>query len=381
HGGEYDTSFTPPPENRPVETDVVLLLRTAGTTGKPRYVQFTHKQLAHAAMAMKSHYHLLGTDRFLTTMSWFHPFPFTHHMLFPLMSGACVVIDHGLQAVEFLDFLVDSRVTRLIGTPPFYLRLLVTCKNEKRMLPGIKSITVGLGLLEAPLMRAFTLLKVAVSHCYGQAENLWTLAMQDTAEPGGMSAEGAYEKGFVGKGMIGLKYKVVDDQGDEVEGKEDRMGQLCATSPMIMTGYMDLEKEQKQKIRGTWLYTGDIAKLTGDGDELRITYIGRKDDILMVEGKPIIMSQIDQVLRACPSLSDAAAFSIKNSKGKPVIVCAAVKKAGAQVNEKQVVDFASTHLAAEMMPIAVAFTDTIPRDLGNNVNCSKLRGQFSGIGG
>jgi long-chain acyl-CoA synthetase len=237
------------------------------------------------------------------------------------------------------------------------------------------------GLLEPGLIRAFQLLKVAVSQCYGQVENLWTIAMQDTQEPGGMNPDGTPERGYVGKGLSGLKYKVVDEGGDEIPGKEPRMGQLALMGPTIMLGYLDREKESKQVMRGTWLYTGDLVRLTGDGEDLRMTFIGRKEDVLMVEGQPLVMSQIDSVLKTFTLLQDAAAFSIKNSKGKPVIVCAAVKKAGATVNEKAVLDFCQSKLQAHMVPIAVAFTDVIPRDIGNNVNCSKLRGQFSGIAG
>lgn len=378
-GGEYDTSFTPPPEQTPLETDPIFLLRSGGITGKPKFVVFTHRQLLHGSTAIKGHYHLMGTDRIHTTFSWYHPFILMHALLFPLMAGATVVIDHGLQAVDALNFLVESRVTRLVGTPPYFLKLLVICKNEKRVLPGIKSITVGLGSLSAELKRAFDLLKVNVSHCYGQIENLWTIAMQDTKEPGELS-EG-YVRGFVGKGLPGLKYKVMDNNGDEVEGKERRTGQLALSGPTVMQMYYEREKETKMTIRGTWLYTGDICRLEGEGEDLTITFIGRKEDLIDVGGEFIPFSRIDTAIRSNPLAMDGAAFSVKDSRDHLVIVCAIVKKAGTAINEKQVLDFCQGTLPSNLVPKAVAFTDVIPRDLGNNVNCSKLRSQFSGIMG
>lgn len=170
-------------------------------------------------------------------------------------------------------------------------------------------------MLEPGLMRAFQLLKVPVAHVYGMVENLWTLAMQDTQAPEGIEEDGTgYRRGFMGKGLTGLKYKVVDDNGDTIETKDTRTGQLCVSGPTLMGGYLDKEKETKSAIRGPWLYTGDLCTLDGDGDDLRITYIGRKDDILLINGQRILLTPLDSLIKSTPGV-DGAAFAVKNTKG------------------------------------------------------------------
>lgn len=384
-GGEYDTSFTPQPDHVPKDTDTVLLLRTSGITGKPKYVAFNHKQIAHAAAAIKGHYRMGPNDRILGTLHWSHGFALLHGMLFPILSGSTVVIDHGLQALEFLDFIIEARVTRLIGIPAFFLKILILCRNEKRLLPGIKSITVGLGSLDGSIRKTYGLLKIAVLQTYGMTENLWTIAME--ALPSSEAAESkkgeapVYVRGQAGKGIAGVKYKVMDDSGDEVEGREKRMGQLALSGPSIMQNYPYLEKDTKNALRGTWLYTGDIAELEGEGEDLKIRFICRKADLFRVKEQRVDLNDIDVHIRAIQQIQDGAAFAVKNAKDKPVLVCAIVKKAGVQVSEKQILDFLAGRLSAESVPIAVAFTDEIPRDKGGNVNLHKLRGQFSGIAG
>lgn len=378
-GGEYDTSFTPQPEQTPIETDPVLLLRTGGNTGKPKYISFSHRQLLHSSSALKTLYHLSATDRFHTSLPWSHPFALSHGMLLPLMTNTTCVIDHGLQNVEFLDFLIDSRVTRLIGVPSFFLKLLVICKNEKRVLPGIKSASIGMGALSNDLQKAFELLKISIAHCYGQTENLWTISMQDTQKPNETHEKAT--RGFKGKGLVGLKYKVINSNGDQIEGSEPRIGQLALMGPTVMSGYFEKEKETKLAIRGTWLYTGDLVRLEGEGETLTLTFIGRKEDIIEIHGTPVYFQQVDTVIRSNPFIQDAAAFSVKTSKGKDVIVCAVIKRSGVPLNEKQVLDFCTGSLPDHLIPKTVAFTDLIPRDIGNNVNYSKLRGLFSGITG
>ncbi len=369
HGGEYDTTFTPPPENMPNEKDVVLLLRTHGSVEKPRFTAFTHKQLHHAAFCLKAPYHSLPSDRFLTTMNWSHPFAFTHGMLFPLLTGATCIIDHGLQAGEFLDFIVESRVTRLLGTPPFFHKLLVTCRNEKKLLPGVKSVTVGLGMISHELRKAFQMLKVKVSQCYGQAENVWTITMEDLTEtePTG------------GRGLPGLKYKVLDSQGDLIDSKDSRAGLLAVTGATVMNGYPDMDKETKSALRGTWLYTGDIARLEGDGDDLRIHFIGRKEDVVEVDGEFTLPNSVDRILRSIPGVKDGAAFVSKTSKNTPIVVAAIVKQENHVLSEKQVLDACTPHVHSQLLPKAVVFTDYIPREAGGGVHYSRMRGQFSGI--
>jgi acyl-CoA synthetase (AMP-forming)/AMP-acid ligase II len=379
-GGEYDTSFTPAPDNRPLETDPILLLRSGGGAhGKHRLAQFNHKQLQAASGFLRGCYKPLSTDRLHTNLSWAHPYSFTHGLLFPLLAGMCNVIDHGLQAVEYLDFLIESRVSRLVGTPPYYLKLLVASKNEKKPIAGIRSATVGLGHLSAELRKVFELLKMKPLHVYGAVENVWTISMEGMEEL--PSEEPVY--GYVGisqRALPGLKYKVMDENGDEIEGSDRRTGAFAVSSPALMSAYFgkDMEKETKNSIRGTWLYTDDIVTLDGEGENLKITLLGRKENLAKVDGDYTPLDELDSVLRHIPGFTDAAGFITKNSKNQTVVACALVKVLAASVNEKSVEDACAQKLPEDLRPKGIVFTDHIPRDAGGNVNYARLRGQFSG---
>ncbi|OFZ21942.1 MAG: hypothetical protein A2X94_15920 [Bdellovibrionales bacterium GWB1_55_8] len=376
-GGEYDSSFTAQTDNQPAENDIILILRTAGTTGHPKLVTFTHKQLRFGASSIRGTYHINLSDRFLTKISWAHPFAFLHALLFPILSGATVVIDHGLEGAEFLDFLIESRTNRVLGAPLFFWKLLMTCRSEKRTLPGIKSITVAGGPLSSDVARVFGLMKISVGHCYGQTENLWTISMQDTAlSEGSSSAE---------KGLPGFKYKVVDDNGDEIPGPKPRTGRLAVTTPTAMSGYYrhgaekkDLAQETKNALRGTWLYTGDVARLDGDGDTLSIQLLGRQSDLLHIDEEYESLNEVNQVLKEIQGVDDGAAFIVPRATGKPIVLCAIVRGAGS-ISDKQILDYCVGKLPANLAPKAVAFTDFIPKDFGNQPNYTKLRHQFSGI--
>lgn len=377
-GGEYDTSFTAPPENQPGESDTILVLRTGGSTGKPKYINFTHKQLQYACVTVKGISHMGPGETIFTTMTWAHPFAFLHTLLSPLLSGGTVIIEHGLKAKELLKFILENKVKRIAGTPSFFHDLLVLCRNEKFLLPGVKTIVVGLGPLSHELRRAFGLLKIQVSQCYGQTENLWTIALEDTQ----VKPEDETKIALC-RGLPGLKYKVLDSNLDEIAGKQQRTGLLAVAGPTVMQGYLgkDKERETKLAIRGTWLYTGDIASLEGDGETLTVSYIGRKDDLIEIDGVPAYPTNVDSMLKGLPGIMDAVSFKISTSMGKSVLIGAVVKGPGCKLTETQILESATATLRTDLLPKLIVFTDAIVRDQGGNINYTKLRGQFAGVAG
>jgi acyl-CoA synthetase (AMP-forming)/AMP-acid ligase II len=150
-----------------------------------------------------------------------------------------------------------------------------------------------------------------------------------------------------------------------------------------MTGYYgkEHEKETKSALRGSWLYTGDYAALEGDGEELKLEFIGRREDILMIDGEPSSLGRMDAVLRKIPGLQDAAGFVVKNSKNHSVPLAVLVKNQASPLSEHQVVTFCKENMEDAICPQAVIFTEAIPRDIGGNVNHHKLRAQYAHLAG
>ncbi|MEK6706125.1 MAG: class I adenylate-forming enzyme family protein [Bdellovibrionota bacterium] len=274
HGGEYATSYVPPADNPPAETDPILILRAAqtpDTQGIPKYALFSHVQVHGAVMALKRFYQVKGSDSFMTTMNWAHPFALSHGMLFPILSGATCVVYHGVGVSEFHDFLSAAKVSRLIDTSTFLSELALVCKNADRRPGVVHSITVGLGTLQPASHEIYSLMNISVSSCYGQVENLWTICMGDVVSA---------------RGLTGLQYKVLDENGDTIEGNGLRQGQLAVSGPTVMLRYSgrteasddEIQRQStKRVIRGTWLHTGDIFKLEGSGEDLKLSFVKRRD--------------------------------------------------------------------------------------------------------
>jgi long-subunit acyl-CoA synthetase (AMP-forming) len=141
---------------------------------------------------------------------------------------------------------------------------------------GIKSATVGTSKLSKEAAKQLSEMGINVSNCYGLTENLWTAALSD-------SQDNSRGNNPPMAALVGNRYKVVDQNGDEVEGSV-REGQLCFQAPSVMIGYQQRNTEEAKllnvdAIRGTWLYTGDIFRIEDQGKDkdLLLTFLRRKD--------------------------------------------------------------------------------------------------------
>lgn len=375
-GGEYSTSFVPQADQVPKDQDPVLLLRTAGTAGKYKYALFSHAQVQAAVGAIKKMYRPSaqgGAQVFLTTQSWAHPFAFVHGMLFPVMTGATCLVHHGLEGLELLDFISKSKATRLVDAAYFFQKLLMFCLSAKRTLTGVQSVTVALGELSAQMRKVFSLMKIGVSHCHGQTENLWTLSMSDPSQ------EDASQGQFA---LAGIKYKAVDDNGDTIESEGIRDGQLAVSGPTVMMRY-DCKDEKEQKrltqeaIRGTWLYTGDVFRLEGaqgkgDDKELKLKFQKRKDGLTprFAPRDQYDPSVIESVVRKVPGITAAAVF-----QDGGLTFCAVVKVEDFAQTEFQLLGAIKPSLTPRNIPSKILFVKDIPYAADGTLDVDHILGR------
>ncbi len=372
-GGEYDPSYSPPPERALKETDQILILRTDDQSVPTKYIFFNHKQIYTAVISIRRFYQLRETDRFFTTMNWAHPFALIHGMLLPILNTACCAIDPQLPTgEEFVEYLAKQHINRFVDSGKYFFQLLALCKTHKYMLPGVKSITVGVGTLPMGLWRTFSLLKVPVLQCYGRPENLWTIAMQSLENP---------EQSQSLHCLNGYKYKVLDSAGDELPTENNPMGPLAICGESVMHAYYHpnkalVEKASKQKIRGTWLYTGDIASLSGNANEgFKLEFLGKSDEVIQRGDIYVNADRIDSVAKELPGVLDAAGFILYRESG-PCFACAVIKQ-NPLLKEYELLLQLQSRLDATCQPTDLFFVDEIPRDAFDNVRRKSLQLKFS----
>lgn len=377
--GEYDTSFQALPDRPLKDTDPVLVVRQEDTGHDRKYCIFNHKQVIASANSVKRFYQLRPTDRMLTTMHWGHPFALTHGMLLPLLTGATCVIDPQSSGVEeFVEFLANNRVTRFAGPPKFYYQLLQYCLAKKFPLPGVKSITVGMGSLSLALRKTYKLMNIAVLRCYGRREAVWSLAMDHVDEAKDMENAKSHA-------VAGVKLRVLNEEGEEIPGPGPREGRLMAMAEMVASGYFHPDpkiagKGNADRFRGTWLKTGDVARLDGEEDEPTAAVLGRLDNMLNKDGTYLSPRRIDAAAEKLANMGvqEGAGFVRMNRSHEAEFACAIVS-AGGKISEKDVLAALHEELPDEYHPTGIYVTDALPRDAFDSVNRMALQRQFSAV--
>jgi acyl-CoA synthetase (AMP-forming)/AMP-acid ligase II len=374
-GGEYDPSYSPPPDHPLKETDPVLIFRQQEAGQPTKYIFFTHKQLYIASTCIRRFYHFAANDKVLTTMSWAHPFAFVHGLMLPLFAGATLAVNpQSPTHEEFVEYIATNQVNRFVDSPKFYYLLLSICMSAKYMLPGVRSVTVGAGNLSKSIRKTFNLLHIPVLQTYGRVEAVWTLAMEDQEKSKDAPAATL-------QALPGFKYKVLNDEGDEIPAPGMRDGPLAVTGEAVMTSFFHpdrslAEKCSKNTIRGTWFYTGEIGRLEGEDDELTLRPFGPQTDLLRSGAKFLLPEKIDDAAKAIPDVLDAAAFVRLDEKGNPSFALAVVRQ-GKMLSEAGILDHLKTRLSGKELPNTVHFLDAIPKDRFDNVNRTNLQRQFS----
>ncbi len=421
-GGEYDTHFSVVGIQAPLLTDPIFCLSSGGTTGKTKWVEFTHSQVIAGLQVLNSRYHLKAGENFFTALSWAHPFALIHGLLLPLFSGATVCLsqtaavqpkpegpgqdgsrvlgteDNPPQAatqlhddvVVALNFLAQVPIHRWLTTPPGLQQLTDRLASQGQSLPALQSISVSLGPLPPALAAECEKLHLPLLSVFGQTENLWIAAMQEFYKAENAKESTSFSlksrkkpKNLTLRGFPGMNYKVMDPGGDPVESHQVRQGLLAVSSRWVMHHYWDDEKKTKSALRGSWLHSDDLFELngSGEGDALELSWIARRTQTFSFKGGYITFSELSALLQQAPEFLDAAAFSILSGNRKPLLVFAIVKHPGVPLTERQVLEVAQARFPAHLQPALIIFVDTLPRDSGGSIHFYHLQLQYTGAAG
>ena len=318
---EYDTTYSPPSSHPIVDTDQILLFYTPGTSGKYKGCLFDHKSIGQAMTSVKGAYRTLPTDVFYTQHLYTDPFNFIHFLLAPLLAGATVYMSDQVDPKEILGAITEHRVTRMAPKQHLLEDLLKTSVAEKLPIPTIKNFVFNCAKLEASLLNQIKeSTKAGVVQNYGMTEYLGTIAMS-TADS---LVDASKPFGFCGPAVVGTRIRVVDDNNDEIDKKKPQRGQLTVTGPQLMAKYLDLPEEQKQTVRGTWLYTGDLVDIDGNGN---VIFLDRKADVVVLQsGTKVFARDIEVLVRSLSQIEECAYVGIRDRLKKPMPALVAVKK-------------------------------------------------------
>ena len=274
-----------------IHEDLALLLTTSGSTGSPKFVRQSYKNLNSNANSIAQYLEITSVDRPITTM----PMSYSYGLSIinsHLLKGATIILtDATLMEKRFWEGIKNNDATTFGGVPYLY-EMLEKLRFENINLPSLKYITQAGGELNKVLSEKFSDIcldkGIKFFRMYGQTEA--------TSRMSYLPWENAHTKtNSIGKAIPGGYFWIEDDNGNIIE-ESDTPGELAYRGENVTLGYaqsyLDLGKEDENK--GV-LLTGDIAKR----DEDDFYYIvGRKKRFLKMLGNRVNLDEIEQIITA-----------------------------------------------------------------------------------
>jgi len=352
----------------PADADAIVNIQyTSGTTGSPKGVLLTHRNLLNNAASMANWLNYSEADR----CCW--PFPLYHcagcvlGVLSTLTSGSTLILpsaqfDPGaaLQAIE------EERATVLGGVPTMFIAELEYPEFRRFDLSSLRSAVMGGALCPVELMnRVMSDMNCRnVSIIYGQTEASPVITMSAPGDPLELRIS------TVGSSLPNVEVKIADTINGETKGVGEQ-GEICARGYLVMKGY-DGEPAATAKTIDSenWLHTGDLGVMLESG-HVKIT--GRAKEMLIRGGENIFPREIEEFLFTHPKIADIAIVGLPDRKVGEAVLAWIRLKVGMTATEQEIREFCNGRIAHFKIPEYIRFVDSFPMTVTGKIQKFRIR--------
>ncbi len=334
-----------------------MILFTSGTTGAPKGAALSHRALYENTTAILSYLDLRPEDRVLAALPWCFAYG-NSVLLTHARVGGTLVTDKNIQFPPVVRRVLEEKgVTGIPAVPPFFATLLSRGRLDYRKLPRLRYITVAGGALPLPQLEKLRQVLPGVEPwvMYGQTEACARLSYMP---PKDLDSH----IGSSGRPVAGIELKVMRPDGTFAPA--DEPGEVVARGTSIMDGYFGDPEATEEAIRGGWLHTGDLGRISADGF---IYIIDRIKAMLKVDGFRVSPLEVERVISKIGWVEEAMVLAERAPDGKEILAARVVPKPGAHPDEQEVRLFCSRELASYKVPRKVDFVDTLPRTAGGKL--------------
>ncbi|MGF2617316.1 long-chain-fatty-acid--CoA ligase [Rossellomorea vietnamensis] len=335
------------------ENDLALLQYTGGTTGFPKGVMLTHKNLVSNAMMCDTWLYKCkkGEEIVLGILPFFHVYGMTTVMILSVMQGYKMVLLPKFDAETTLKTIQKQKPTLFPGAPTIYIGLLNHPDLKKYDLSSIDSCISGSAPLPVEVQQKFEEVTGGkLVEGYGLTESSPVT-----------HSNFLWDRERV-KGSIGIPWPDTDAAVFSMETGEklppNEIGEICVKGPQVMKGYWNRPEETEMTLKDGWLLTGDLGYM----DERGYFYVvDRKKDMIIAGGFNIYPREIEEVLYEHPDVQEVVAAGIPDPYRGETVKAYVVLKESSNLTEKDLDSFARKHLAAYKVPRIYEFRDELPK--------------------
>ncbi len=336
----------------PAPEDVAVIAYSSGTTGIPKGVMLTHRNLATNIIQFQHQDPVAITpaDIFLNHLPFYHIYGMNVLMAEAIAVGATQVIMSRFDPEELVDLIARHRATLLFTVPPVLLALIHLPDLAERGLSSLRYLNTGAAPLPPEVAREFrTLTGVSVKQGYGLTETSPTTNADFYAHP---------ELESVGPPVADTEERVLDPEDSEKVLRPGEVGELVVRGPQIMQGYWRDPNLTDQVLRDGWFHTGDLARMDERG---YVFIVGRTKEMIKYKGYTVAPAELEALLLEHPGVKDCAVAGIPDREAGEIPKAFVVLTPGGRISEDSLIDFMRHRVAGYKRIRQVEIVDSVPR--------------------
>jgi fatty-acyl-CoA synthase len=357
------------PALSPVPDDVVNIQYTSGTTGSPKGVLLTHRNLVNNAYVVGREMKVTGADRLCSPVPLYHCFGCVMSSLLAIVHGIALVMPAAqFDPLATLQAIDRERCTLIYGVPTMFIAELEHPDFAKYDMRTLRSGIMAGAPCPVEIMKRV----IAEMNCremsvaYGQTESspaITQSAAEDDLE---------HRVSTIGRALPETEVKIVAPWNNDILETGER-GELCTRGYLVMKGY-DQEPEATARAIDAdgWLHTGDLAVMRDDG---YFHIAGRLKEMIIRGGENIYPREIEEFLHAHPKIADVYVVGLPDARLGEAVLAWIRLKTGESMQEDEVRDYCRGKIAHFKIPQYMRFVDAFPMTVTGKVQKFRIREQ------
>ncbi|MCT9935313.1 long-chain-fatty-acid--CoA ligase [Planotetraspora sp. A-T 1434] len=369
YGEWLDAQPATDPGVLPDPGDTALIFYTSGTTGLPKGIMLTGRNLGQALATMHYEIDLDETSVAMAPIPYFHISGLGLAMV-AAVNGAALLLEMATAPEDLRDLLISRRVSHAALVPTLIQRLVSLPGVSSHDWSALKYVVYGASPIPLPVIRAATdAIGCSFLQSYGLTESTGGVTV---LRPEDHLPDPGQERRLLsaGRPMHGVPMRIVDPETLKDVAPGER-GEVLIGGGHVMTGYWRNPAATEAAILpGGWLRTGDGGSFDEDG----YLYLhDRIKDMIVSGGENVYPAEVESVLTGHPAVLEVAVIGVPSERWGEVAHAVVVLRPGAAANGEELIAWSRERLAHFKCPSGVSFVETLPRNASGKLLKTRLR--------
>ncbi len=343
------------------DSDIAHLYYTSGTTGKPKGVMLSHKNVTTHAICAIAEFQIKETDNWLHAAPMFHLADAWATFAFTAVGAKHTMVDT-FKEDKVLN-LIDREKVTISNMIPTMLNMLINYKHIQNFdLSSLRVVLSGGAPIAPELVKKITeVFKCDYIQTYGMTETspYLTVSILKSHLTSLPPEKQMKFKAKTGREFLGVSLKVVREDGTEINSDEKEVGEIIVKGDIVTPGYWNnREATENAFTKDEWLKTGDLATMDSEG---YVNIVDRKKDMIVTGGENVYSTEVEYAIYEHPAVLEVAVIGVPHEKWGEAVKAFIVCKKGMSLTEDEIIKFVKGKIASYKAPKYVEFMDSLPK--------------------